>query len=206
MASALKDDDRARNPLGGASPSLAPVNGHGLPGRVKPPLPFRAVNQPGNRDYDPGLQRHHLLPKQLMSKRCFGAMFEAIGPDRVGFDDFRRNGLLLPSQDATALRMGLPMHRGPHRDYNALVIERVGQIEARWSTMRGRTPQCAGVEAVQRLTLLKKALRRRLLSAKKRPLILNRYDPMQRHVDFTEVDAMVDLLWADTQDMVDLGL
>ena len=48
-----------------------------------------------------------------------------------GFDDFRRNGLLLPANDAAAIRLGLPLHRGPHHSYNELVFERVGQIEAR---------------------------------------------------------------------------
>lgn len=174
--------------------------------RAKQSLPFRAVNQPSAPDYDPGLQRHHLLPKQMLSQRCFGPMFDMIGRERFGFDDFRSNGLLLPSQDSAAIRMGLPMHRGPHRDYNALVMERVGQVEARWSDIRGKAPEVALVEAVQRLTLLQKALRRRLLSPQAKPMMLNRYDPMQKQVDFTELDAMIDMLWPETEELADLGL
>jgi hypothetical protein len=64
----------------------------------------------------------------------------------------------------------------------------------------------ATVEAVQRLTLLQKALRRRLLNPHSQPIILNRFDPMQKQVDFTELDAMVDMLWPETQEMADLGL
>lgn len=91
-------------------------------------LTFRAVNRKDAPDYNPGLQRHHLLPRQLLSRRCFGNLFDAIGRERIGFDDFRSNGLLLPASDAAALRLALPLHRGPHRDYNAMVIERVGQV------------------------------------------------------------------------------
>lgn len=89
-------------------------------------LSFRSVNRRDTVGYEPGLQRHHLLPRQLLSRRCFGAMLETVGTERIGFDDFRSNGLLLPANDTAALRIGLPLHRGPHRTFNELVIERVG--------------------------------------------------------------------------------
>jgi len=161
-------------------------------------LPFRAVNCSGTPDYDPGMQRHHLLPRQLLSQRCFGKLLDLIGRERLGFEDFRSNGLLLPACDTAALRIGLPMHRGPHRDYNALVIERVGQVEQRWAALRGRAPEVALDEAVRRLTLLQRALRRRLLNPRRKPLVLNRFDPLRQDVNFAEIDAMVEMLWADT--------
>jgi hypothetical protein len=161
-------------------------------------LPFRAVNGADAPDYDPGMQRHHLLPRQLLSQRCFGRLFDVIGRERLGFEDFRANGLLLPACDTAALRIGLPMHRGPHRDYNALVIERVGQVEQRWAVLRYRAPEVALDEAVQRITLLQRALRRRLLSPKRKPIMLNRFDPMRQEVSFAEIDAFVDMLWAET--------
>ena len=70
-------------------------------------------------------------------------MFAEIGRERVGFDDFRANGLLLPATDDATLRTGMPLHRGPHRRYNELVIERVGRIEASWSQRRLTDPECA---------------------------------------------------------------
>lgn len=94
-------------------------------------LPFRAVNRRDRPGYQTGLQRHHLLPRQLLAHRSFTPLIAALGPERIGFDDFRRNGLLLPANDAAAIRLGLPLHRGPHHSYNELVFERVGQIEAR---------------------------------------------------------------------------
>lgn len=161
-------------------------------------LPFRAVNRRGAPDYDPGLQRHHLLPCEVLGRRCFAPLFGLLGAERLGFDDFRRNGLLLPANDRAAMRIGLPLHRGPHRRYNALVIERVGQIEAGWAARRRRAPEAALDEAFERLALLQRALRRRLLDQHRR-LRLNRRDPLGQGFDFAELDAMAALLWAGTE-------
>jgi hypothetical protein len=126
-------------------------------------------------------------------------LIAAVGGDSIGFDDFRRNGMLLPASEGVALRLGLPLHRGPHRDYNRLVGERVGQIEAGWSSARGRAPEIAAHDAHQRLALLQRALRRRLLAVERRPFALNRRDPLGREVDFTELDAMAGALWPATE-------
>ncbi|NBC36364.1 hypothetical protein GTZ99_07305 [Novosphingobium sp. FSY-8] len=163
-------------------------------------LSFRDVNRSDAPDYDPGLQRHHLLPRQLLSQRCFGPLFDLIGRERVGFDDFRTNGLLLPSRESSAVRVGLPLHRGPHRRYNKMVIERVGQVEQRWSILRLKAPEIALQEALERLGLLQRALRRRLLWPRNRPFQLNRADVLGRDADFSEVDAMIDSLWPATEE------
>lgn len=170
----------------------------GRAGLRRDDLPFHAVNRRASPDHDPGLQRHHLLPRQLLGERCFGALFESVGRARIGFDDFRSNGLLLPANDAAALRFGLPLHRGPHRDYNALVIARVGQVEATWSARRAKSPELALQDALMRLTLLQRALRRRLLDPLRRRLSLNRHDPLGHAADFAELDAMAEALWGAT--------
>jgi A nuclease family of the HNH/ENDO VII superfamily with conserved AHH len=160
-------------------------------------LSFRAVNCRGKPGYDAGLQRHHLLPRQIVGSPCFRPMLSALGRERLNFDDFRSNGLLLPANDQAAVRIGLPLHRGPHRDYNALVIERFGQIEAGWSATRLRAPEVALQEALERLRLLQRALRRRLLDQQRR-LKLNRRDPLGFEADFAELDAMAAQLWPAT--------
>lgn len=160
---------------------------------------FRAVNRTDAPDYDPALQRHHLLPRQLLGQRAFGRMFGAVNARGLGFDDFRRNGVLLPARVEAARRLGLPLHRGPHRDYNAMVTERVGQIEAGWASRRPRAPASAGEEALFRLHLLQRALRRRLLAPPGARLRLNRHDPLGTGFDFAELDAMAESLWGDTQ-------
>ncbi len=124
-------------------------------------------------------------------------MFDTIGRDRVGFDDFRANGLLLPATGEASLRTGMPLHRGPHRQYNEMVLERVGRIEEHWSEARAKGSEAAMVEALERLSLLQSALRRRLLSERRR-IILNRKDPLGAGFDFTELDAMAETLWDAT--------
>jgi len=144
------------------------------------------------------MQRHHLLPRQLLSVRSFGRLFDIIGRDRLGFDDFRENGLLLPASGESALRLRLPLHRGPHRDYNSMVAERVGQIEGEWSRLRLAAPEIALDQALMRFDLLQRALRRRLLEPERRRMQLNRQDPLGSGLDFAELDAMAEALWAGT--------
>lgn len=158
-------------------------------------IAFRSVNARGQAGYNPGLQRHHLLPRQLLSQRCFGRMFAEVGLVRVGFDDFCRNGLLLPATETASVRSGMPLHRGPHPRYNEVVIGRVGKIEAHWAAVRLHDPEAALVEALERLSLLQSALRRQLL-AQQRRILLNRNDPLGTGFDFAELDAMAETLWA----------
>ena len=158
-------------------------------------IAFRSVNARGTPEYNPGLQRHHLLPRQLLSQRCFGRMFAEVGRVNVGFDDFRRNGLLLPATEAASVRSGMPLHRGPHPRYNEVVIARVGRIEARWADVRLHDNEAALVEALMRLHLLQAALRRQLL-AERRRVVLSRKDPIGTGFDFSELDAMAESLWA----------
>lgn len=164
----------------------------------RPKLPFRAVNVKGQPDYRADMQRHHLLPNQLLSTTGLSRMLGYLGRDRIGFDDFRSNGLLLPASVSAALRVGLPLHCGPHPDYNALVAERVGQIEIAWSARLNAEPEEAHGEAMHRIDLLQRALRRRLLNPQRGGLRLSRKDPFRSGQDFTELDAMVDQLWAGT--------
>lgn len=149
-------------------------------------------------DHDPGLQRHHVLPRQLLGHGAFMRMFAGMGRQRYCFEDFRENGVLLPCDEAAALRLGLPLHRGPHPLYTKLVVERVGQIEAEWSRHRDTDPDAAATAAHMRLNLLQRALRRYLLAGGRR-VRLNRRDPLGAGVDFSELDGMADGLWASTQ-------
>jgi hypothetical protein len=159
-------------------------------------LPFGSVNVPGQPGYAPGLQRHHLIPRQSLRSEALGRMFVRLGIERLGFHDFRRNGLLLPATEATALRIGLPLHRGPHRSYNELVMERAGQIEACWTQERASGSSDADYEALMRFDLLQRALRRKLLDPRSRARSpLNAHDPA---LEFGHLDAMADLLWSAT--------
>ena len=157
-------------------------------------LPFRAVNRRGQPGPDPALQRHHLLPCQLLSLSCFSRILDAVGRERVGFNDFRRNGLLLPAKEEAVRRLSLPLHRGPHRDYNAMVIDRVGQIEQRWSRDRMIDSNAANNNAGTQIALLQRDLRRRLLD-QRTPFRLSRKDPLGSGIDFSGLDAFAEDLW-----------
>lgn len=167
-------------------------------GGVRRSIPFASVNRRNRPGYDSCLQRHHLLPRQLRTMRCFERMFAELGIARMGLEDFRRNGMLLPARERAALRTGLPLHRGPHRTYSELVAQRVGQIERGWTAARLRDPDGAVGEALMRLAFLQRGLRRRLLDTRRR-IVLNRRDPVGQGVDFTAMDEMAEALWSATQ-------
>lgn len=174
--------------------------GHMARGRI----PFRSVNVPGKAGYTPGLQRHHLLPRALINRRAFSRMVTALTTERIGFHDFRANGLLLPATESGALRIGLPLHRGPHGTYSEMVTERVGQIERGWSRTRLYDSELAGMEALMRLDLLQRALRRRLLTPPKgEEIVLNRQDPTlilpDQSLDYSHLDRMAEMLWEATE-------
>jgi hypothetical protein len=79
-----------------------------------------------------------------------------------------------------------------------MVIERVGRIEAGWSDLRLRQGlEAASEQALMQLWLVQRALRRRLLQGGGKRFALNRRDPMGQPLDFSELDAMADLLWAE---------
>lgn len=166
-----------------------------LAGECRAALPFAAVNRPGRPGHATDLQRHHLVPRQAIEWPAFRRLFEAVGRERMGFDDFRRNGLLLPARASAALRLGLPLHLGPHRTYNGMVIERLGAIESGWARQRARDDQAARATALMRIGLLQAALRRRILD-RGNPMRFSRADPLARGRDFTLLDRMAEELWA----------
>ncbi|KUR71901.1 hypothetical protein AQZ52_09440 [Novosphingobium fuchskuhlense] len=131
-------------------------------------------------------------------------MIGSLTPDRIGFHDFRANGMLLPATESGALRIGLPLHRGPHGTYSEMVTERVGQIEGGWSRTRRYDPELASMEALMRLDLLQRALRRRLLTPPKgEEIVLNQRDPAlvqaDQSLDYSHLDRMAEMLWEATQ-------
>lgn len=76
-----------------------------------------------------------------------------------------------------------------------MVIERVGCVEEAWAEKRRLDAETAARDALHRLQLLQKALRRRLFD-EARPLLLNRRDPVAADLDFSDLDAMAEALWS----------
>lgn len=178
--------------MGGERPAARPA------AAARGNLPFRAVNVPGKPGYSPGMQRHHILPREVTNKSCFGRLVQGVGKDHLALDDFRTNGLLLPSLEQASQILGLPLHRGPHRRYNEVVLERFSQLESHWRQERQRDADRAALDLLLRMRLLQQALRRALLRPAGRLSRLNRRDPAWQTVDFGDLDAQAEAIWAQT--------
>ena len=76
-----------------------------------------------------------------------------------------------------------------------MVIERVGEIEATWAALRVSDCEAAGHAAIDQLHTLQNTLRKQLLD-ETRPIQLNSKDPVGPGVDFTDLEAMSEILWA----------
>lgn len=154
-------------------------------------LGFRSVNRRSSANYRHGFQKHHLIPLSMRRYKEFGTLLSIAD---IRLDNFSYNGLLLPAQEQIALRSGLPLHRGPHPHYSALVAERLFMI---WKTAKKQRPYIMA----QRLMLMQRALKRTLQSHKalRKPIILNRRDPLNSNVDYSHIDMAIDILWAKTE-------
>lgn len=154
-----------------------------------PPIRFRAARPP-----HPHMHRHHIIPVRLFRKGPLSPFLSALRGAGVWANDFTRNGLFLPSREEEAVALHLPLHRGPHRLYSDMVAARLDGIARSY---RGPPAPPLLAEAAWRVRMMQAALTRTLAEARlARPL--NRFDPMLRAQDFTQIDAMIDRLWADS--------
>jgi A nuclease family of the HNH/ENDO VII superfamily with conserved AHH len=130
-----------------------------------------------------GFQRHHVIPVNVIGRRVFAGLFALVA--QVGFSphSFMANGLLLPSTEAIAVQTGLPLRRGPHKQYDALIAEGLNII---WEDMR----HGAVLDNVNVLRLLSEFVGhiRRTLQHDG-ALLLNRNDPRSLHRPVLTLDA-----------------
>lgn len=76
-----------------------------------------------------GFNCHHLIPRQVVESRGFARFFGNLRGEGFNPDDFLSNGMHLPSNEKLALAFGLPMHRGPHPQYNELVASHIAALQ-----------------------------------------------------------------------------
>ncbi len=88
----------------------------------------------------------------------------------------------------------MPLHRGPHRDYNEMVIENVGWIEQSLSRRRSRSDDARHIDALNRLGRLQDRLRLNLLDRRRGPRLSSK-DPRSSPPDFADLDALVEDHW-----------
>ncbi len=130
------------------------------------------------------VQRHHLIPNEVVYSGKFRLLFQAVGS--IGFcaNDFRTNGMLLPPCEATAIVMGMPLHRGPHPAYTALIEERVAAIDRRF-----RPTKAGAIDALLRFRILQRGSQKALKA--RRVTHLNRRDPFAAGVSFAHIDDQI---------------
>ncbi|UVO53957.1 AHH domain-containing protein [Sphingomonas sp. SUN039] len=140
----------------------------------------------------PGWHRHHLLPNHLRhypDLRDYLAGFSEMG---FSMDDFSTNGMFLPADEAIACATRLPLHRGPHRTYNAMVIDALDTI--RFDARRAGLDRSAQMAAVRGL---QHRLRHLLqLSAVDAHVALASRNPFGASVALAKIDAQTDALFA----------
>lgn len=75
-----------------------------------------------------GFHGHHLIPRQVAEQRYFAPMFGGLKAAGLDLDNFMENGLHLPYPERLAEIFVLPVHRGGHPLYNAMVSEYVSRL------------------------------------------------------------------------------
>ncbi len=158
---------------------------------------FSMVNRKGGSDHNPHYQRHHLIPLQAGTISDLRGPLNEMASGGFDFDDFERNGVLLPSDEKLALQTGRPLHRGPHPHYNELVIERLFLIKQLGARIENTSKRRVFFHL--RMRLLQAALRRALVGSALPVFRLNKKDPGLSSAAFADLDSCVDLLFVATQ-------
>ncbi|MBL0924349.1 MAG: AHH domain-containing protein [Sphingomonadaceae bacterium] len=124
-----------------------------------------------------------MIPVNITRSSVFAGLFAVVA--QVGFSphNFVANGVLLPSTEAMAIHTRLPLHRGPHKQYDALIAEGLHMI---WDDMRrGSMPD--NITVLRLLSEFVGHIRRTLQHD--RALRLNRNDPRCLHPPLSALDA-----------------
>jgi A nuclease family of the HNH/ENDO VII superfamily with conserved AHH len=140
-------------------------------------------NFAGNQQ--PGYQRHHLIPVNIVQSYAFAKLFSFIAPAGFKPHCFLNNGHLLPATEVESVKTGLPLHRGPHRQYDDLIAECLNMI---WlAALAGHIP-ATPVSLMTQISDLQGLLRRIL--GPSASIKLNQHDPrgVQSHLSSLDHD------------------
>lgn len=144
-----------------------------------------------------GFQRHHLIPIALLRRPQMASMFAELQREGFALQHFERNGLMLPSCEPVALRLGHALHRGPHHGYSDVMAARVDRIRGHFALQAVGDIRTARRTAVMRLRLLQDVMRRALTDRHRAGFWLNRRDPMRLFADRPYLDDAIDRLFGE---------
>jgi A nuclease family of the HNH/ENDO VII superfamily with conserved AHH len=121
-------------------------------------VPFWSVNLPGKVLYREGWVRHHLIPLQCIRDTVLGPFLLRMRDSGFHMDDFRTNGILLPTLSSDSKKSSLPVHVGGHPNYNWRIMTELHAIRAICESVRSDSR--AGEFALSGLRGLQKLLRK----------------------------------------------
>ena len=104
-------------------------------------IPFRSVNRRLSAVYKDGYQKHHVFPLKCADSPIIARLLNEVAAFGFSLNTFKLNGMLLPSNEATALESGLPLHLGGHPAHSQFVIDQMLQIAAWTPQMDARVRQ-----------------------------------------------------------------
>ena len=139
-----------------------------------------------------GWHRHHLLPNHLLRYPDLRDFVGELADPNIWLGDFPSNGMFLPAEEAIARAVRLPLHRGSHRTYNAMVIDALDDIQCGTVRLRlGLQGRIAAIRGLQRRlrTLLQQ-------SAVDTEVVLAGRDPFGPSL--AALDLRTDAMFADT--------
>ena len=99
-------------------------------------VPFWSVNLPGKVLYREGWVRHHLVPLQCMGDAVLGPFLLRMRASGFCMDDFRTNGILLPTLSSDSKKSSLPVHVGGHPNNNWRIMAELHAIRAICESIR----------------------------------------------------------------------
>jgi A nuclease family of the HNH/ENDO VII superfamily with conserved AHH len=102
-------------------------------------LPFAAVNLPNDLFYREGWVRHHVTPLQCIRDAVLGPFLLRMRDSGFHMDDFRTNGILLPTLSNDGKLSGLPVHIGGHPNYNLRIMTELHAIRSISESLRSES-------------------------------------------------------------------
>jgi A nuclease family of the HNH/ENDO VII superfamily with conserved AHH len=138
-----------------------------------------------------GWHRHHIVPRQITRFADLRTFVQRLALTGFSLDDFAKNGLFLPSEEAVAVRHKLPLHRGAHRLYNEIVIDRLHHLD-----LRAKRNKCPDADTLRAVRWLQRQLACSLSAAGRNDqlVVLSGRDPFGQTPLLDALDRMTDEL------------